>query len=102
MTYQEFRRQLGKAGLSVKAFAALIKQNPNSISNHAGQGEVPSHIAVIAALVAEMADHQIDFRAVLNRIEFTQTKARGGKIKGPFGTSKALASNDAENLQGQH
>lgn len=102
MTYKEFRRQLGKAGLSVKDFAVLIKQNPNSISNYAVIGEVPSHLAVIAALVAELADHQIDFRAVLDRIEFSQSKTRGGKDKKTFGAKNASASKVAENLQGQH
>ncbi|MNI48158.1 hypothetical protein D3C81_689510 [compost metagenome] len=89
MTYEEFRRQLGKAGLSVKAFAGLIKQNPNSISNHAVQGDVPPHIAVIAALMAEMAERGIDYRTVLTRIDFSPCKPRGGSGKGKFRGSNA-------------
>ena len=88
MTYEEFRRQLGKAGLTVKGFAELIKQTPNSITNYAAQGEVPPHLAIIAALMGDMAESGQDFRATLARIQFEASKPRGGAIKGRFGGSK--------------
>lgn len=88
MTYDEFRRQLGKAGLTVKGFAELIKQAPNSITNHATQGEVPPHLAVIAALMGDMAEAGLDFRSTLSRIDFEASKPRGGATKGRFGGSK--------------
>lgn len=88
MIYKEFRRQLGKAGLTVKEFAELIKQTPNSITNHAAEGEVPSHLAIISALIADMADAGVDFRTTLGRIEFEPSKPRGGATKGRFGGSK--------------
>lgn len=88
MTYEEFRRQLGKAGLTIKGFAELIKQTPNSISNHAAEGQVPSHLAIIAALMGDMADAGVDFRATLGRIEYKPSKPRGGATKGRFGGSK--------------
>lgn len=46
MTYDEFRRQLGKAGVTAREFAELLSLNPNSITNYARQGEVPSHLTV--------------------------------------------------------
>lgn len=85
MTYDEFRRQLGKAGLSVKSFAELIKQKPNSITNYAAQGEVPPHLAIIAALMGDMAESGLDFRATLSRIQFEAAKPRGSAVKGTFG-----------------
>lgn len=88
MTYDEFRRQLGKAGLTAKEFAELIKQSPNSITNHAKQGEVPSHLAIIAALMGDMADAGMDFRTTLSRIPFEACKPRGGSIKGQFGGNR--------------
>lgn len=88
MTYGEFRRQVGKAGLTIKEFAELIKQTPNSISNHAAQGEVPPHLAIIASLMGDMADAKVDFRATLGRIEYEPSKPRGGATKGRFGGSK--------------
>lgn len=88
MTYEEFRRQLGKAGLTVKGFAELIKQTPNSITNYARQGEVPPHLAIIAALMGDMAESGNDFRATLARIEFEAGKPRGGATKGRFGGNK--------------
>jgi hypothetical protein len=88
MTYEEFRRQLGKAGLSVKKFAGLIKQTPNSITNYAAQGEVPPHLAIIAALMGDMAEGGMDFRTTLTRIQFEASKPRGGATKGRFGGDK--------------
>lgn len=97
MTYDEFRRQLGKAGLSVKGFAELIKQTPNSITNYATQGEVPPHLAIIAALMGDMAESGVDFRGTLARIQFTASKPRGGATKGRFGGSKQIDLNLSSN-----
>jgi hypothetical protein len=88
MTYEEFRRQLCKAGLTVKGFADIIKQSPNSISNHSRYGEVPPHLAIIAALMGDMADSGMDFRSTLSRIHFEPSKPRGGVEKGHFGGIK--------------
>lgn len=82
MDYEEFRRQLGKAGLSAKEFAELIKLNRNSVTNYAQSGTVPSHLAVIATLLGEMAERKIDFRDVLSRIEITPNKPRGSGFGG--------------------
>nr|WP_116369392.1 XRE family transcriptional regulator [Cupriavidus taiwanensis] len=90
MTYEEFRRQLGKAGLTVKGFAELIKQSPNSITNYATQGEVPPHLAIIAALMGDMAESGMDFRSTLGRISFASSKSRGGSMKGRFGGTKQI------------
>lgn len=80
MDYEEFRRQLGKAGLTVKGFAELLKLNKSSISNYAQKGVVPMHLAVIAVLLGEMAERKIDFREVLSRIEITPNKPRGAGV----------------------
>lgn len=88
MTYDEFRRQVGKAGLTIKSFAELIKQTPNSITNYAAQGEVPPHLAIIVTLMADMADHSLDFRASLSRVHFEAARPRGSAVKGKFGGTK--------------
>lgn len=88
MTYDEFQRHVGKAGLTIKSFAELIRMNRISLSNCAKQGEVPSHLAVIAALLGEMADRGIDFKGVLSRIDITPKKPRGGGKNGKFGGDK--------------
>lgn len=92
--YGEFRRQLGKAGLTVKSFAELIKQTPNSITNYAKSGEVPTHLAIIAALMGEMAENGQDFRATLGRIQFSSSK-KLERTPGSSPIGKALKS--AEN-----
>jgi len=48
---------------------------------------VPSHLAVIALLMGEMADHQIEFRDIIDQMEIEQKKPRGAPIK--FGMSHA-------------
>ncbi|MCL1886724.1 MAG: XRE family transcriptional regulator [Betaproteobacteria bacterium] len=98
MTYDEFRRQLGKAGLTVKGFALLIKQTPNSITNYATHGEVPPHLAIIAALMGDMAEAGLDFRTTLARIQYEASKPRGGAIKGRFGGAKQINLNLIPNI----
>lgn len=88
MTYDEFRRQLGKAGISAKEFANLVKLNCNSVTNYAKDGEVPSHWAIVALLMGEMADNGLDFKEALSRIEISPNKVRGAAAKGRFGGSK--------------
>lgn len=85
MTYIEFKRQLGKASINVRQFAELIKLNPNSITNYAKQGEVPSHLAIIATLMGEMADQGLDFRTSLSRIDIEPNRPRGVASEGRFG-----------------
>lgn len=96
MTYDEFQRQLGKAGLTICEFAALVRMNRKSVTNCAQRCEVPSHLAVIATLMGEMAEHQVDFRQPLKRIYIEPKKPRGGAAKGKFGGSRqeGLGLND--------
>ena len=87
MTYDEFQRQIGKAGLTLRQFAELVKMNRISLSNYGKKGEVPSHLAVIVALLGEMAERKIDYCEVLSRIDITPKKPRGAGI-GKFGGDK--------------
>jgi hypothetical protein len=88
MTYEEFQRHLGKAGLTIREFAELVKMNRVSLSNYAKKGEVPSHLAVIATLLGEMAERKIDYREVLSRIDIASKKPRGAGKGGKFGGDK--------------
>jgi len=85
MTYSEFLTELGKAGLTVRAFADLIGMNRNSVSNYAANGDVPRHLAVIAALLAEMNIQKIAYQTVIARIGLTPKKPRGAAKPGRFG-----------------
>ena len=69
MPYTEFQRLIGKAGLSIKEFAALLDMKPNSITNYSKQGVVPMHIAVIVALISTMKDQGLDFYPVFEKIK---------------------------------
>lgn len=93
MTYDEFRRQLGKAGISVKGFADLVKLHRNSITNYAKGGVVPSHWAIVVVLMGEMAENKLDYRKALRRIEISPNKVRGSAVKGRFGNSKQAELN---------
>ena len=88
MTYEEFKCELGKAGLTVREFAELIRMNPNSVTNCSMKGVVPSQLAVIAALMGEMHERKVDFRYVLARIEIEPKKPRGAARPGKFGGDK--------------
>ncbi|WP_345015006.1 XRE family transcriptional regulator [Pseudaeromonas paramecii] len=96
MTYTEFQRHIGKAGLTIKSFAELIQMNRISLSNYAKVGEVPSHLGVIAALLGEMADSGIDFYEVFSRIEISPKKPRGAGKNGRFGGSSERDLCDAD------
>ena len=90
MNYEQFLRELAKAGLSIRAFADLIGMKPNSITNYAHK-DVPSHLAIIAALIAEMSNQRLDFRKVLEKVEPVAKKPRGGAQPGRFGNDRQVA-----------
>jgi hypothetical protein len=69
----------------VREFAKLVRMNRVSISNNAKKGQVPSHLAVIAWLMGEMAENGINYRDALSRIDIEPRKARGAAAKGKFG-----------------
>ena len=100
MTYDEFKRQLGKAGLNISQFAKLIKQTPNSITNYASHAEVPPHLAIISSLMGDMADAGLDFKKTLSKIEIRANKPRGGAKKGKFGGSRQEMLNLNSNTLG--
>jgi len=88
MEYREFRRQLGKADITIAEMADLIKLNPKSISNYSKRGTVPSNLAVIATLMGHMADNKLDFKEALQKIEISPNRIRGGAKSGQFGGHK--------------
>ncbi len=88
MTYDEFKRHLGKAGVTAYQFADLTKMNRSSVTNCSQRGAVPSHLAVIAALMGEMAENKLDFHPILAKIEIKAKRPRGGAATGRFGSSK--------------
>lgn len=69
MPYTEFQRLIGKAGLSIKEFAELLGIKPNSITNYSKQGVVPTHIAVIVALISTMKDEGLDFYPIFEKVK---------------------------------
>ncbi len=85
MTYAQFQTEMARAGLSIRAFAELIGMNPNSVSNYARAGELPTHLALIAVLVAEMGARGLDYRRVIAKVEVTPKKPRGRAQRGQFG-----------------
>lgn len=85
MTYDEFHRNVRKAGLTLTAFADLLNMNRVSLSNYARQRQVPAHLAVIAVLLGELGEHGIDYRIALARIEIPAKRPRGGAVTPKFG-----------------
>jgi len=85
MLYTDFLAELGKTGLSVRAFAELIGMNPNSISNYARAGELPTHLALITVLLVAVNEMGGDYRRIMSKVELTPKKPRGGARRGRFG-----------------
>ena len=87
MDYRTFLRQIRRAHLTVREFAELLGMNRISLSNYAKKGTVPSHLGVIAALLAEMGKQNIEFRSILRQVAIIPKKPRGAGI-GKFGGDK--------------
>lgn len=77
MNYSEFKRQLGKAGLTIKDFGELTKLHPNSVSNYAQQDSVPTHLALMAVFMAELTERGVDCREIVAGLELAAKKPRG-------------------------
>lgn len=60
MLYAEFRRHLGKAGMTINDFAAYLCIRPASVSNYSKSGSVPRAYAIIAVLLGEAADRGVN------------------------------------------
>ncbi len=65
----------------MKEFADLIQMTPTALSANRKKNEVPTHLAIIAVLLGELADNQIDFRAALAKISLSPKKPRGISLK---------------------
>lgn len=85
MLYTHFLDALGRSGLTVRAFAELIGMNPNSISNYARKGEVPTHLALISTLISELHSLGGDYKTVIQNLKITPKRPRGGAREGHFG-----------------
>ncbi len=93
MDYEGFRRHVGKAGLNINEFAALVDVTPSAISNYAKKGRVPRHYALLAILLGDAAENNVDFHALLARYGYvaasSDTKVaqiqeyRAGLVKRP-------------------
>jgi hypothetical protein len=90
LSYDDFIGDLGKAGLSVRKFAELVGMRPNSVSNNSRHGKVPAHLAVIAALLAELGVRRIPIEPIFSRLDLNKSskKPRGASSTGKFGGDK--------------
>jgi hypothetical protein len=57
--YQEFKRQVNKAGLQINEFAALIDVHATSLSKYSNEDEVPPKYAVLAVLLGDVVDRKL-------------------------------------------
>jgi len=85
MDYEEFTRNVRKAGLTLKEFALLIKTNPNSITNLSKKEHMPKNLAIIAVLLGELVDKGLGYEHLFQKMELEPHKAR---VLGSFGKLK--------------
>lgn len=71
MLYPEFRRHLGKAGMTINEFAAYLGIRPASVSNYSKSGSVPRAYAIIAILLGEAADRGVNSAQLLGNFGVT-------------------------------
>jgi hypothetical protein len=50
-------------------FYRAYHMKPNSITNYSKQGVVPTHIAVIVALISTMKDEGLDFFPIFEKVK---------------------------------
>lgn len=79
MDYEEFTRNIRKAGLTIKEFAHLIKTNPNSITNLSKKEQMPKNLAIIAVLLGEIADKGIEYKSLFEKMDLQPQKARNSR-----------------------
>jgi hypothetical protein len=71
MLYPEFRRHLGKAGMTINEFAAYLCVQPASVSNYSKSGSVPRTYAIVAIFLGEAADRGADSARLLESFGVT-------------------------------
>jgi transcriptional regulator with XRE-family HTH domain len=80
--YPEFRRHLGKAGMTINDFAAYLGVRPASVSNYSKSGAVPRSYAIIAILLGDTADRSVNVRELLGGFGvFPQTVSRDSNVE---------------------
>lgn len=88
MDYKTFRSHLGRASLTNKDFADLVKLNSKSITNYAQDNHVPAHWAIVALLMGELAGNGLEFKHLLRKMEIEPNKVRGAAAIGRWGGSR--------------
>lgn len=81
MPYKEFCRHVAKAGFSLKDFGDLVGLRQASLSNMRPKG-VPNHWALVATLMGELAEVDVDVRAVV-RHQFDKLKPKAARGAAP-------------------
>lgn len=82
MLYAEFRRHLGKAGMTINHFAAYLGVRPTSVSNYSKSGVVPRSYAIIAILLGDTADRGVHVPELLGSFGvFPQTVPTGSNVE---------------------
>ena len=76
MDYHEFRRHVGKSGLTINEFASFLNIKASAVSNYARKPAVPVAYRIIAVLMGEFADRKIDYRSVLKSHGITPSSVR--------------------------
>lgn len=88
MSYDEFLQHLEKAGLTISTFSELLGMNRHTLYNRRKLGWMPTHIAVIAALLGEMGSKGLNYQAVLAPLGIERKPARGVAAAGIFAGNK--------------
>ncbi len=62
--------------------------NSKSITNYAQVDLVPTHWAIVALLMGEMAGNGLEFKQLIQKLDIRKNKVRGAAAPGKFGGGK--------------
>lgn len=88
--YTTYLGHLGKSGITAKEFSILLNRHPNSITNNSKNDYIPNELGAISALIGVMAENDIEFRNIINRLDLRKRKIRGAAKAGKFGGTKFI------------
>ncbi len=69
MDYGTFKIWVRRTGLDMKQFASLLGMNHGSISNYSTRGEVPRHMALLAVMMVELDQRNVDINSLIAKID---------------------------------
>jgi len=77
MTFNEFKKKLIDADLTLPKFAKLISVSEKNIQNYKKKEKIPNHLAVIVECFAIFKEKNIDFEKRIDMLKLRKNTKKG-------------------------